>query len=89
MLSYTEFMSWYHEFFLEKPVDFAKQVIIFTVLAFGSKDYGNGASDTYIAHALNAIGFVMGKGGLEAVQALVLLVGSNFPRLIIELIFNA
>jgi hypothetical protein len=89
ILSYDEFFSWYHQLYLDNPLDPAKQVIFFTVLALGSKDYGNGVSDTYFSHALIAIGSVMEKGGLEAVQALVLLVGSSFHRLIIELIFNA
>jgi hypothetical protein len=89
VLSYHEFLSWYRQCYPDKLLDPAKQVILFIVLAFGTKDDTNGAGCTYFSYALNAIGSVMEKGGLEAVQALILMVQRNLPQLTVEFIFYA
>jgi hypothetical protein len=74
ILSYNEFMSWYHQSYPDKHLEPIKQVILYTVFAFGSKDDINGSADVYFSHALSAVGSVMGQGSLEAIQALALLV---------------
>jgi hypothetical protein len=77
VLSYNEFLPWYHQCYPDKVLDPAKKVILFMVLAFGTKDDANGAGYPYFSYALNAIGPVMEKGGLEAIQALTLMVHRN------------
>jgi len=67
-------MSWYNQSYQDKPLDPMKQVILFTIFAFGSKDDVNRSADEYFSYALSAVGPIMGHGGLEAVQAMVLLV---------------
>ena len=74
ILSYNDFMAWYHQSYPDKPLEPIKQVILYTVFAFGSKDDINGSADGYFLYALNAVGPIMGQGGLEAIQALALLV---------------
>jgi hypothetical protein len=89
VLSYNEFLPWYQQCYPDKVLDPAKQVILFIVLAFGTKDDLKGAGRTYFSYALNAIGSVMEKGGLEAIQALILMVQRNLSQLTVESIFNA
>jgi hypothetical protein len=78
ILSYNDFMAWYRQSYPDKPLESIKQVILYTVFAFGSKDDINGSADGYFSLALNAVGAIMGQGGLEAIQALTLLVW--FPK---------
>lgn len=74
ILSYNDFMAWYHQSYPDKPLEPIKQVILYTVFAFGCKDDINGSADEYFSYALNSVGPIMGQGGLEAIQALTLLV---------------
>lgn len=74
ILSYNDFMPWYHQSYPDKPLEPIKQVILYTVFAFGCKDDINGSADAYFSHALNSVGPIIGQGGLEAIQALTLLV---------------
>jgi hypothetical protein len=74
VLSYHEFMGWYRHSYPEKPLDSAKQAILYTVFAFGSRDDINGPADIYFSYALGAIGPVLGQPGLETIQALTLMV---------------
>lgn len=67
-------MPWYHQSYPDKPLEPIKQVILYTIFAFGSKDDINGSADVYFSYALAAVGPIMGLGGLEAIQALCLLV---------------
>ena len=74
VLSYNDFMGWYSPSYPDKPLDSVKQVILYTVFAFGSRDDINGSSDIYFSYALGAVGPVLGQAGLETVQALALMV---------------
>jgi hypothetical protein len=67
-------MSWYQTSYPDKSLEPIKQVILYTVFAFGSKDDVNGAADTFFSYALNSVGPVLSQGSLEAIQALTLLV---------------
>jgi hypothetical protein len=74
VLSYSDFLSWYHHSYPEKHLELSQQVILYTVFAFGCKDDINGPADIYFSYALHAVGPIMEQGNLETVQALVLLV---------------
>ena len=75
ILSYNDFIQWYHlSGYPEAPIEPVKQVILFAVLALGSRDDVNGSADLYFSYAVSAVGPAMEKGGLEAIQALLLLV---------------
>jgi len=74
ILSYDNFMGWYRQSYPEKPLDSAKQVILYTVFAFGSRDDINGCADIYFSYALGAVGPLLGQAGLETIQALTLMV---------------
>ena len=74
VLSYNDFLSWYQPSYPERPLDPAKQVILYTVFAFGSRDDINGSADIYFSYALNAVGSIFGQAGLETIQALTLMV---------------
>jgi hypothetical protein len=71
-------MVWYDQSYQDKPLEPLKQVILYTIFAFGSKDDINGSADIYFSYALGAVGPIMGHGGLEAIQAMLLLV-HTFP----------
>jgi hypothetical protein len=74
-LSHNDFVSWYrHAYIDNERLDPVKQAILFTVLAFGSKDDKNGAGEAYFSHAIPTVGIIIERGGLEAIQALVLMV---------------
>jgi len=72
ILSYSDFMRWYQQWFPDISLVPTKQAILFTVFAIGCKDDINGPSDSYFTHAVNAMGPVLLTGSLEAVQALTL-----------------
>ena len=74
LLSYDSFMTWYRPSYPNQPLDLARQVILYTVFAFGSRDDINGSADIYFSYALGAIGPLLGQGGFETVQALTLMV---------------
>jgi hypothetical protein len=74
VLSYNEFRSWYHYAYPDKPLDQVKQAILYTVFAFGSKDDMNGAGEAFFSQALPSAGAVVARGGLEAIQTLILMV---------------
>jgi Fungal specific transcription factor domain len=74
ILSYNDFMSWFHPSYPDKPLEPIKQVILYIVFAFGSKDDIKGSADTYFSYAQGAVGPIMAQGGLEAIQTLTLLV---------------
>lgn len=74
VLSYNEFRSWYHYSYPDKPLDQLKEATLYTVFAFGSKDDLNGASETFFSQALPLTGALVARGGLEAIQALILMV---------------
>lgn len=74
VLSYPDFMSWYHPSYPDKPLEPIKQLILYIIFAFGSKDDVNGSAETFFSYALSYIGPVVSQGSLEAIQALTLLV---------------
>lgn len=72
-------MQWYILLYPDKPLDHVKQVILHVIFAFATKDAADGACDIYFSQALQIIGLAVenGKGNLETLQALLLLVISK------------
>jgi len=76
VLSYNEFMTWYQGYDPAKPLGPTREAILLLVLAFGSSSEKNDEREQYSSSALNLIGPVMKQGGLEGIQALLLMVHS-------------
>jgi len=72
VLSYYEFMSWYRYDDPSSPLNATRHVILSLVFAFGANDVS--ISETYYSNALNLIGSIIKEGGLQSVQALMLMV---------------
>ena len=76
VLSYNEFMTWYQVYDPAKPLDPTREAIFLLVLAFGASSESNDEGEKYNSSALNLVGPVMKQGGLEGIQALLLMVPS-------------
>ena len=69
-------MTWYQGYDPAKPLGPTREAILLLVLALGSSSENNDEGEQYSSSALNLIGPVMKQGGLEGIQALLLMVHS-------------
>lgn len=74
VLSYNEFMTWYQCYDRAKPLGPTREAILLLVFAFGSSSESNDEAEKYSSSAVNLVGLVMKQGGLEGIQALLLMV---------------
>lgn len=74
VLSYNEFMTWYQGYDPAKPLGPTREAVLLLVLAFGSSSESSDEREKYISSALNLVGDVMKQGGLDGIQALLLMV---------------
>ena len=76
VISYKDFRNHYRLLYPEQPFDPVRQVILLLVFAFSSKDAADGACDLYYTQALYGMGMAIerGRGSLEVIQALMLMV---------------
>jgi len=73
-------MSWYGKYDPNKPLDLTKRAILSLVCALGANGESNDEKDGYFSDAQRMIGSVLQQGGLEAIQALILMVHFTFIK---------
>ena len=76
VLPYNEFHNWHSKIYDDnlELMDPTKQVIVFTVFAFGSKVQHPSYAEHFFSRARRAAGSILSTASLETIQALVLLV---------------